>query len=92
MHRNEFVQAVIAGAGRRALPVSYNRNGRASILFNAKSKKSLHADHLAALFDRGYADPERTPAERNALVKLVAPGRPCTHRGLREIVEQMTAV
>lgn len=89
MNRSQFIEAVVAGARARNLAVTHNRNGRVSICFNATSKKSLHADHLGKLFDCGYAEQGRTQAERNALVKQVAPGRPCTHRELREIVEAM---
>lgn len=89
MNRVQFIAAVIEGAGQSNLKVSYNKRGRASICFNERSNKSLHADHLIKLFDLGYAERGKSAAERNALVKLVAPGRPCTHVGLRKIVERI---
>lgn len=89
MERNVFITAVVESAKARGLAVSRNRAGLASICFNQTSNKSLHADHLGKLFDLGYSSPCATKAQRSVLVNQVAPGRPCTHRRLREIVESL---
>lgn len=86
MNRGEFIAAVLSGAAARGLSITSGHGGRMTICFNQKSNKCLHTDHLGRLFDLGYANPERVRASLNSLVKQVAPGRSCTHRGLREIV------
>ncbi len=86
MNKQNFVEAVLLAARERGLRVEPNRNGQQQICFNEKSKKSLHVRHLEDLHP-AILDPDLSVTEVNALIQKVAPGRPCTHRGMREIVE-----
>ena len=47
--------------------------------------KKLHGKHFRALFPGVLAD----NAEINKLIEKIAPGRPCSHRPFRKIVEQI---
>ncbi len=47
--------------------------------------KKLHARHFEKLFPEILAD----GADVGALIENVAPGRPCSHRPMREIVNQL---
>ena len=89
MKKADFVTAVFEAARKRGLRVHVNREGLDQICFNEKSKKSLHRGHLEqlhpAILRRGLSR-----SQMNALIEKVAPGRPCTHRGMREIVGALT--
>lgn len=47
--------------------------------------KKLHSEHIKKL----YPDALKSDARIARLVESVAPGRPCTHRPSREIVEHI---
>jgi hypothetical protein len=47
--------------------------------------KKLHGKHFLALFPHVLED----HANINKLIEATAPGRPCTHRPFRKIVEQI---
>lgn len=84
MGKNEFVDEVFRAAQGRGLRVEIGRSGRRTIVFNEVSKKKLHEDHIRALHPeilrRGAS-----VGDMRALIESVAPGRPCTHKGMREI-------
>jgi hypothetical protein len=84
MGKNEFVDAVMRLACQRGLSIEMNRAGERTIVFNKRSKKKLHEGHIRELYPeilrRGA-----TVGDVRALIESVAPGRPCTHKGMREI-------
>ncbi|MFD1555994.1 hypothetical protein ACFSHT_10215 [Paraburkholderia silviterrae] len=64
--------------------------GQRLIWCNRRSGKFLHETHLremaAKLSERGLS-----VRQLNAEIQRVAPGRPCTHRKMREIYERFHA-
>ena len=82
MNQHEFIDQVIRKARDKGFKVEINRNDQTQIDFG---HKKLHSGHLAQLF------PEILHRDANVakLVDGVAPGRPCTHKPMREIVEQL---
>lgn len=78
MNQDEFVEVVIAEARQRRYPVENSRNGR-QIDFG---HKKLHEGHLQALYPDILAD----GANVSDLIEKVAPGRPCSHRPIKEIL------
>lgn len=88
MDKKTFVSEALRVAKKHGLPVHTNRNGQEQICFNVKSKKSLHSGHLEQLHPR-ILNRRLTKTEINALIEEVAPGRPCTHRGMRAIVQDI---
>lgn len=91
MTKADFVEAVLEAARQRGLRVCVNRDGLDQICFNEKSKKSLHRGHLEQLHP-AILRSGLSKSQMNALIEQVAPGRPCTHRGMREIVAQLRQV
>ncbi|KHJ64707.1 hypothetical protein [Burkholderia glumae] len=88
MTKNEFRSRVFELARERRLSVDVMRDGKLRIWFNLKSKKFLHVDHIDALYGL-LRRPGLDRAAIRAEIERVAPGRPCTHRGMREIYEQL---
>ncbi|MBB5413682.1 hypothetical protein HDG34_007660 [Paraburkholderia sp. HC6.4b] len=92
MTKQDFVQRSLDIAKAMGLRVDAVTQGEARgllrICFNEKSGKFLHELHLQSLYPllrkRGLS-----VAELNAAIESVAPGRPCTHRGMREIIVQL---
>jgi hypothetical protein len=82
MTRTEFVNRVLQIAQAEGYPVKINRDGRRQIDFG---HKQLHEEHLRQLFP----DILMTNASVNRLVDKVAPGRPCAHKPLREIIAKL---
>ncbi|MBC8730029.1 hypothetical protein [Paraburkholderia sp. UCT2] len=91
MEKADFVTAVLDAARNRGFRVERNRDGLNQICFNEKSRKSLHQGHLERLFP-AILQAGLSKSQMNALIDGVAPGRPCTHRGMREIVVQLQNV
>jgi len=58
------------------------RNGLAQIDFGLKK---LHLGHIEKL----YPDVLMENAKVNKLIESVAPGRPCSHKPFREIIEKI---
>jgi hypothetical protein len=74
-----FVNLTISEAKRQGSEIEkFTRNGR-QINFG---HKKLHEKHLRALF-LSILLPN---ADIAALIQKVAPGRPCTHKPMREII------
>ena len=82
MNQQEFINQVVRNARAKGFKIEANRNGQLQIDFGYKK---LHSGHLAQLF------PEILFRDANAakLIDAVAPGRPCTHKPMREIVKQL---
>lgn len=62
--------------------VETNRDGLSQIDFG---NKKLHTGHLERLFPK-ILDPKADVAK---MIDAVAPGRPCTHKPMKEIVAQI---
>lgn len=87
MTENEFVQRVFEIALQHGLSVESRRSGM-SICFNSNSNKWLNESHLRKLFP-GVLEPGLSVQALNRMIDSVAPGRPCTHVGFREIIDQL---
>lgn len=79
MDSQTFVERVTQIARKQGHKIEVNRDGITQIDFG---NKKLHAGHLQKLFPAILA-PEANVA---SLIEAVAPGRPCTHRPMKEIV------
>ncbi|CAB3750950.1 MULTISPECIES: hypothetical protein [Burkholderia] len=88
MTKTEFRNLVFQIARVKRLRVDEMKDGKERIWFNEKSQKFLHAGHIDALFDQ-LRHPNLSPRDINIEIHRVAPGRPCTHKGMREIYEQI---
>ncbi|OXS89593.1 hypothetical protein PAP18089_01614 [Pandoraea apista] len=84
MGKDEFVDEVFRAAQSRGLRIEIGRAGRRTIVFNEVSKKKLHEGHIRALHPE-ILRKNASVGDVRALIETVAPGRPCTHRGMREI-------
>jgi len=83
LSRDEFVNEVLRVARERGYTLEYNaRNNRRQIDFG---HKKLHARHLENLYPAILHRGAHIPS----LIEHVAPGRPCSHRPMREIIEQL---
>ncbi|AIO33549.1 hypothetical protein DM39_1483 [Burkholderia cenocepacia] len=88
MTKVEFRRLVFEIARAKRLRVDEMKDGKQRIWFNENSRKFLHADHIDALFDL-LRCPDLSQREINAEIGRVAPGRSCTHKGMREIYEDI---
>jgi len=79
MTREQFIDTVIDVAKMHGYPVRINRYNQWQIDFG---HKQLHEGHLAKL----YPDILKEDVNIRKLIKRVAPGRPCTHRPMEEII------
>lgn len=90
MNKLEFIDAVIDGARKRNdCEIEDSRNGR-QICFkddDGHTVKKLHEGHLTELYP-AILEPD---AHIPTLIEAIAPGRPCTHKPMREIVEGIHA-
>jgi hypothetical protein len=81
--KKEFIDRVIKTARDHGFTIEKNaRNGLEQIDFG---HKKLHKSHLGDLFPE-ILDPD---ADISKLIEKVAPGRPCTHKPMREIMERI---
>ena len=83
MKATECVDMIIHGARKKGYTIEDSENGR-QINFG---HKKLHEGHLAEL----CPDIFRPDAHIPTLINKVAPGRPCAHKPMREIVESINA-
>jgi hypothetical protein len=83
MNQEEFIDQVVRVARAGGFKIEINRNNQMQIDFG---NKKLHSGHLAQLF------PDILSRDANIakLIEAVAPGRPCTHKPMREIVAKLT--
>ncbi len=82
MTENEFVDSVLAEALRQGYRTGSSRNGR-QIDFG---HKKLHEGHLRTLYPHILAE----DADVTALIEKVAPGRPCSHKPMKEVLAKIT--
>lgn len=78
MTQDEFLDAIIATARAQGYSIENSRNGR-QIDFGLKK---LHEGHLSQLYPVIFAEGADIPS----VIEAVAPGRPCSHKPMREIV------
>lgn len=78
-----FIELLIAEAVKRGYVLERTRNGRQIDFGN----KKLHEGHFRSLFP-SILSPNANVRE---LIENVAPGRPCTHRPMREIICTLTS-
>jgi hypothetical protein len=76
-----FVDRVFQIAKEHGYPVERNRQGLRQIDFG---HKKLHEEHIRRL----YPDILQPTESVSNIIDVIAPGRPCTHRPMREIVAQ----
>ena len=79
---HSFIEDVIRTAEQRGHEVKINRDGLRQIDFD---HKQLHEEHLKSLFPAILA----SGANISFLIESVAPGRPCAHRPMKEILAQL---
>lgn len=87
MTEDEFVQRAFEIAERGGLTVEVRRPGK-SICFNSNSGKWLNEGHLRSLFPM-ILEPGISDTQVNRMIEDVAPGRPCTHVGMRSILQKL---
>ena len=83
MTKEQYLEAIFKIAAKLKYTVELNRDGLRQIDFG---HKKLHEGHLEKL----YPDILKADAHLPTLIEMVAPGRPCAHRPMREIIEEMT--
>ena len=81
MTESEFVTVVLQEAEQQGYEIEDSRNGR-QIDFG---HKKLHEGHLRTLYPEILEEDAHVPT----LVDAVAPGRPCSHRPMREILARI---
>jgi len=83
MNSQEFIDAVVREARKDGHRIETNRNGQTQIDFG---HKKLHSGHLENLFP-AILKPGANVAR---VIESVAPGRPCTHKPMREILTRIS--
>lgn len=86
---DEFVNGCFELAPTMGLTVEERRPGK-SICFNPKSNKWLNEMHLRRLHP-DVLQPDLGRTKINQMIEAVAPGRPCTHKGFRELLGKVRA-
>jgi hypothetical protein len=79
MNQNEYIQKVVGTARSMGYRIETNRNNQLQIDFGSKK---LHEGHLRDL----YPEILKANADISNLIDRVAPGRPCAHRPMKEIM------
>ncbi len=82
MDIQQFVDRVVKIAREKGFQIETNRDGITQIDFG---NKKLHARHLRAMFPVILEDGVAIPT----IIEKVAPGRPCTFKPMKEIVEEI---
>ncbi len=81
MDQETFIKNIIKIAKTHGYQVEESNNGLQIDFGN----KKLHEGHL----DRLYPDILQPNANINKLIDAVAPGRPCSHKPMREIIAEL---
>jgi hypothetical protein len=81
--KDQFVKEVFRIARERGYKIESNaRTGQEQIDFG---NKKLHSGHLGDLYPAILSDISNV----SALIEKVAPGRGCSHKPMREIMDQL---
>jgi len=83
--KNEFVKAIFFYARKMKFKIQTNKNNQEQIDFG---NKTLTSEHLSLM----YPDILQPDADIPKIINKVAPGRPCTHKPMKEIVTIINAV
>ena len=83
LNKEQFVREVFRIAEKQGYKIEQNK--RIDLKQIDFGHKKLHAGHIQQL----YPDILAFTGELPKLIKRVAPGRPCTHRPMRNIVNQI---
>lgn len=83
MIKKQYLELVFKIAKKHDYTIEINRDGLRQINFG---HKKLHEEHLNKL----YPDILKDECALPTLIEQVAPGRPCTHRPMREIIKEMS--
>ena len=83
MNKDEFVEDVVCNARSLGYRIETNRMGLIQIGFG---HKKLHEGHLRTIFPQIF----QPGANISQLIEDVAPGRPCSHRPMKEILARMS--
>ena len=82
--KQEFINEVFTIARKNGYVIEKNaRNGRDQIDFG---NKKLHEGHLEHLYPKILMSGSNV----SGLIEKVAPGRPCTHKPMKEILSQIS--
>jgi len=79
MDRELFIIKVVECARKQGFVIETNRDGFLQIDFG---NKKLHQKHLNELFPEILS----SNAKIAKLIEKIAPGRPCTHKPMRDII------
>ena len=82
MDIQQFIDQVVKIARDKGFRIETNRDGRTQIDFG---NKKLHALHLRAMFPEIVED----GVAISTIIEKVAPGRPCTFKPMKEIIEEI---
>ena len=83
--KDQFVKEVIRVARERGFKIESNaRTGQEQIDFG---NKKLHSGHLGDLYPAILSDNPNV----SSLIEKIVPGRPCSHKPMKEIMEQLRA-
>jgi len=81
--KDQFIKEVMRVAREYGYKIESNsQTGQAQIDFG---NKKLHAGHIADIYPAALSP----QANISSLIETVAPGRPCAHKPMREIIEQL---
>ena len=81
--KEQFIAEAIRVAREHGYRIESNaRTGQTQIDFG---NKKLHAGHLGKLYPSALVP----NANISSLIERVAPGRPCSHKPMRAIIEQL---
>ncbi len=83
--KDKFLKAAIFNARKMKYKIQTNRNNQEQIDFG---NKTLTTDHLSLMYP-AILQPD---ADIPKIINKVAPGRPCTHKPMKEIVTMINAV
>jgi len=85
MDATEFANTIINLARKKGYVIQTNRAGLDQIDFG---NKKLHFDHIVKLYPAAMSE----GANINQLIEKVAPGRPCAHKPMRELINRLKLI
>ena len=85
MDKMQFINKVIKQARLNGYKVNFNKNDLQQIDFG---NKTLHTDQIGELFPQVLVEGVRIDKE----IEKVAPGRPCTHAPMKDIITSLRAL
>lgn len=82
MESQQFIERVVEISRRKGFKIETNRDGLTQIDFG---NKKLHVGHLKQMFPEIF----QPAADIPKLIERIAPGRPCSHKPMKEIVAEI---